>query len=221
MNRADMQSALEASLLDAVNIFGASGSGTRTDAMNRALDAAVRDFNRLLPRIVQDTLTLVQDQRDYPADPQATAFHTTPLVEDNIARSIDSPQRARVVPMPLLTRGSANAKTWTFRPTPDALTLAQIGTSYPFSYFAAHVLANADADTTLEDEDAPLLLLRAQAECMKEMAIRNIGKPVQLRDGQYSQTRNGTPAALYDLLMQMFEQQTRSDAGPPRMSNRA
>ncbi len=66
-------------------------------------------------------------------------------------------------------------------------------------------MATTDSDTTVPDEHRGLLLLRAQAEAMQELAARNIAKPVQLRDGQGGAPRNGVPAALHAQLMDAFE----------------
>jgi len=48
------------------------------------------------------------------------------------------------------------------------------------------------------------LLLRAQAECCKELAMRNVAKPVTMRDGGGGQPRNGTPGHLYSVLLAEF-----------------
>ena len=50
-----------------------------------------------------------------------------------------------------------------------------------------------------------LLLLRAQAEACRELALRNVSKPVTMRDAVGSQPRNGTPSALYQMLLTEFE----------------
>ena len=36
------------------------------------------------------------------------------------------------------------------------------------------------------------------------MALRNMAKPVTMRDGISGQTRNGTPASLYQSLLKEF-----------------
>ena len=61
------------------------------------------------------------------------------------------------------------------------------------------------ANTTVEAKDRALFLLRAHAEVARELAARNITKPVRLRDGFSQGPRNATPAALYDALMREFE----------------
>ena len=47
--------------------------------------------------------------------------------------------------------------------------------------------------------------VRAQAEAMRELAMRNVVKPQQMRDGYTSMPRNGTPAALFETLLAEFK----------------
>jgi hypothetical protein len=82
-----------------------------------------------------------------------------------------------------------------------------LGSEFRYYYFALHSIGAAAADTTVKASDRGLLLLRAQAEAMKEMAMRNIKKPVQMRDGLASAPRNGTPASLFQALMDQFEKE--------------
>lgn len=92
-------------------------------------------------------------------------------------------------------------------PAPSALQIEVYGAAMPYIYQAGHIISDVDGETTVREGDKGLLILRAQAEAMKEMAARNIKKPVQLRDGLGSSPRNGTPAAVYEQLMKAFESQ--------------
>lgn len=96
----------------------------------------------------------------------------------------------------------------TMTPAPTALHTAAFGRDVGFWYFAKHVLSDvvngAANSTTVNEMDKGLLLLRAQAEAMRELAIRNVNKPVQLRDGLSGTPRNSTPSALYEALMRAF-----------------
>ena len=53
-----------------------------------------------------------------------------------------------------------------------------------------------------EDRD---LLLRAQAEAIKEIAIQNAGKPGNWKGDDASMPRNNTCSAVYQQLMAEFE----------------
>lgn len=80
------------------------------------------------------------------------------------------------------------------------------GATFRFWYFAQHVLSEAPGLTTINPSDRGLLLLRAQAEAMRELAMRNVIKPQAMRDGYSSTPRNGTPAALFETLLAEFKE---------------
>ena len=90
-------------------------------------------------------------------------------------------------------------------PPPTAAQITQLGSAYKFYYFVGHVVGVNAADTSVLPGDRGLLLLRAQAEAMKELFMRNVGKPVAMRDGLSQGTRNGTPGYLFEVLMKLFE----------------
>lgn len=91
-----------------------------------------------------------------------------------------------------------------FAPAPNAMHLAALGSTFKFYYFGTHAIGVDAADTTIALQDRGLLLLRAQAEAMMELTLRNAGKPVQLRDGLSGTPRNSTPRALYEALIAAF-----------------
>lgn len=91
-------------------------------------------------------------------------------------------------------------------PAPTPRQLAVWGSTLRFWYFAEHVLSEVSGETTVNDNDQGLLLLRAQAEAMRELAMRNVVKTQQMRDGYSGTPRNGTPTALFELLLQEFRE---------------
>jgi hypothetical protein len=97
--------------------------------------------------------------------------------------------------------------TWVlaFDGPPTQAHLNAYGSTFKFWYFATHNLGEGTT-STLASVDRPLLLLRAQAELMRELAMRNVNKPVQLRDGLTATPRNSTPAALWQALLKEFEE---------------
>lgn len=193
--------------MDAASIFG-EVSGDIDAAMDRHLDAAVSDFDRVLPRLVSAQIHLVAGTANYAAAADAQRFHSTELVDNQNELDPYDERRVQVVPTPILTTLNG-VKAWQFRPAPNAKLLGLLGACYPLTYYAAHKLDADQANTTLDVSQIPLLVLRAQVESLRELAIRNAHKPVALRDPQYSTTKNGTPAALADQFMRMWEQQTR------------
>lgn len=209
--RSVARTALGKSLQDALTIFGAD-AGAQDPHLDRHLDAAVTDFGRVAPLLVSTTLSLVADVANYVAPADAVRFHSTELVADQNELPPWDSSRLQIVPEPFIT-SIAGARCWQFRPTPTNAMLAKLGSSsYPYTYFARHVLSEVDGATTIILEHQSLLVMRAQVESMREMAIRNAHKPIAVRDGMYSQTKNGTPAALADQFMRMWEQLVRPAA---------
>lgn len=92
-----------------------------------------------------------------------------------------------------------------FSPAPTPRQLQVWGSEFRFWYFARHVLGEAAGETTVNPGDRGLLLLRAQAEAMRELAMRNVVKPMAMRDGYSSTPRNGTPSALFESLLAEFK----------------
>lgn len=89
------------------------------------------------------------------------------------------------------------------QPAPTERQLALLGSPCPYRYAAPHLLS--DSQSSLSDEDAQLLILRAQAEAMRELAMHHATKPFQLRDGISATPRNGMPGYLYSVLLEEFE----------------
>lgn len=91
-----------------------------------------------------------------------------------------------------------------FEPAPSAEHIALRGAVCKFYYMANHSIGSVAVATTVAPQDRGLLLLRAQAEAMLELTLRNVAKPVQLRDGLSGTPRNSTPRALFDALLTQF-----------------
>lgn len=91
-------------------------------------------------------------------------------------------------------------------PAPTAAQIAVYGSTYGFYYFASHELTDQEATSTLPERSRNLVLLRAQAEACRELALRQLTKPISLRagGGSTAQTRNMTPSALFQALMEEF-----------------
>jgi hypothetical protein len=208
--RSDARTALSKSLLDALTVFGADATAQQPH-LDRQLDAATADFNRVAPRLVSTTLTLVADTANYAAPADALRWHSTELIDDQAEKVPWDEFRLQTVPTPFLTVVEGT-RCWQFRPTPTTFMLDRIGSVYPYTYVAGHKLSETEAETTLQTEQLPLLILRAQVEALRELAIRNAHKPIAVRDGMHSQTKNGTPAAIAEQFMRLWEQLVRPAA---------
>jgi hypothetical protein len=112
-------------------------------------------------------------------------------------------------PLPLIGVAEAeDGRVITLRPAPTAEQVRMFGAEYRYYYFAAHALTDSATTSTLLEKDRALLLLRAQAEAMRELSFRGYKKPVTLRAGSgvggAQVSKNQTPPALWDLLMQEY-----------------
>ena len=199
---------LASSLLDARSLFGEDGSAAQGAALDHHLRAAAADFNRVRPRVEAFELTLIADQADYPAPAGSLRFHLAEMVEANAAIEPYDSRRQAQVPLPVLIR-SSSGRSWRFRPVPTQRLIHALGCRYRYTAIVAHVLADDAGDTTFADADLPLLVMRAQVESLRALAIRNAHKPFTTRDPSYGQTRNSTPAALAQMTLDAWEVQVR------------
>lgn len=201
MSRDSILADYKASLLDSAERFTAPANGD----FNRHLDAAVVDLSRLHQRILKDSITLTTADDEYPA-PAGLRRVTRTLWGRNHNRAARYWDSNFVQSLPTLRAiESASGRVLQLSRLVTASELAEIGAECPYFYEAAHVIGADAVDTSVPDYDRPLLILRAQVEAMKELAMRGVGKPVALRDGVSNTPRNAHPAALADFLMQQFE----------------
>lgn len=200
MSQADLVADLKASLQDAANVFTAAADAD----FIRHLTAAALDMRRKRPRTLLGTITLVADQDAYAAPADFAAFKSDLWgigARKYQPWEVNHPGRLPDVS----ASGDAGAQTLYLSPAPTSFQIGVLGAAYKFYYYAAHSISATAASTTILPADRGLLLLRAQAEAMKEMSMRNIGKPVTMRDGMSQGPRNGTPSALFIELMKLFE----------------
>lgn len=203
MSRADLVADLTASLHDAADVFTDAG------AMARLLDVAALDFSRHRARTLLGTLTAEVGRMDYPAPADLYAFKSSLW---GIAPAVRAKPWERNYPGPLpdvRAVDGATGRELHLTPAPTQQHLSALGAEFRFYYFGKQVIGDTAAETTLRDGDRHLLLLRAQAEAMREMSIRNSGKPARMNDGLHSSPRNMTPAALHAEMMREWESKVR------------
>jgi len=200
MSQADLVADLKASLQDAADVFTAANDAD----FIRHLDSAALGLARHRPRTLLGSLVLMADQSAYAAPDDFHAYKAS-LWGDVRLRPWEKAWPGRLPD--LRVAEMAGSLQLHLIPAPTAAQIAVLGADYRFYYYARHLVGVAAADTTVRAADRGLLLLRAQAEAMKELAMRNIKKPVQLRDGISSSPRNGTPSYLYEALLDQFEKE--------------
>jgi hypothetical protein len=204
MNMADLAADLKASILDAAGMFTAAADAD----FQRHLKKAAEDFGRSRPLVRTGSITVVADQAEYAAPSdlvqiKAPLWGIQPIKGPQPwERNFTAPPRLRVT-----VSGSAPpARKLQLDPPPTSTQIGYLGSEYRFYYYAAHVISDTAANTTILAGDRELLLLRGQAEAMRELAMRGVAKPVQLRDGLGMGPRNAHPAALYDALLCEFRE---------------
>jgi hypothetical protein len=198
MSKADLVADLRDSLQDAAKVFVAANDAD----FKRHLDAAALEMVCKRPRTMLGTLTLVAEQFNYAAPADFLSYKAA-LWGIGRVQPWDKSYTGKLPDVRCALNGAV--RELHFLPPPTATQITVLGASFKFYYFAAHTIDATAANTTILPGDRGLLLLRAQAEAMKEMAMRNIGKPVQMRDGMSNGPRNGTPSFLFDVLMKQFE----------------
>lgn len=189
MTRAEILAQYCASLGEVEQQFQVPNHGDYLRHLNTALPA----MTHKRPLLKRATLTLVADEPYYTAD--------LPLDIDSV-HSIVWPSGPSTYnyPAPRLLYQPGFI---TVSPTPST-TLVACFPTVSYQYYAKHsILADS---TTLRDNDVPLLILRAQAEAMRELAMRSHQKPVSLRGGSGGGAlSNMQPSALYEMLLAEFQ----------------
>jgi hypothetical protein len=203
MSEADLVADLKASLFDTASVF----ESEQDAVFKRFLAQALPDMGVKRPITRLGTVDLVANQARFEVTADDFAQLKVDLWRD--ASRLPRPwEPGYPGALPRVTAQRDADKWWIcLDPAPTALHLSALGSTFKFYYFALHVVAPMEADTTVSMADRGLLLLRAQAEVMLALALRNAGKPVAMRDGLSGVARNSTPAALHEQLLQRFWEQ--------------
>jgi len=201
MSQADLVADLKAVLNDAAGKFTAAADAD----FIRHMDIAALDVARVRPRRIMGSLTLVADQPNYAA-PADLLRPMNPYWGDNekAARKPWDSNWPGSLPSLRLVENSGARELW-LDPAPTASQITDLGSTYRYSYHAAHAVGALAADTTVQPGDRALLLIRAAAQALQELANKDVSKPVQLGNaGVGSMPKNGTPGALAEQLMKLF-----------------
>jgi hypothetical protein len=193
---------LKRSLHDSAAVFDAPGDADFVRFLNQALpDMGWKRSRTLVGKVLLVAGIPSYSLADYP-DFYGYKAH---LWDINPASRLQPWEPGYPGALPRLSNYRDGMGQWlAFEPAPSAEHIAQRGAVCKFYYMANHALGVVAADTTVAPKDRGLLLLRAQAETMLELTLRNVSKPVQLRDGLSGTPRNSTPRALYDALLTTF-----------------
>lgn len=175
MSQADLVSDLKRSLHDAAGVF--NDAAVPDGDFLRFLQVAFTGMQAKRPRTLLGSVTLVAEQDLYPlALADFAQYKTHQWGGKNIRPWLPCHPGA----LPRIGAVNTGAG-WSlvFDPAPTRAHIDAYGSAFRFWYYGTH---SADgAGSTLAAPDRPLLILRAQAEAMRELSMRNINKPVQLR----------------------------------------
>ena len=197
MNRPDLLKAYSDSLLDSQRAF-------KAEDFERHMDTALRELAQFYPRRMLAELNAMPMQREYecPADlieVLATHYGRAEKAQRQPWDAGYPTQRLPEVTVQYRADGSRYLQVF---PAPSYQLLAQIGTVVGYEYSAGHVVT--DSYSSLTPVLVHLAILRAQAEAMRELAMRNSSMPTQVKDSLTNTPANGTPSYLYQLLMDEF-----------------
>lgn len=172
----------------------------------RHLDISADDLSRVKPRTLIGSAILVAGQTNYaaPADVRSLKFSLWGTLQRRSRKPWQSNWPGKMPTLTLTDNG--NISEIYLSPAPTAEQIADLSSDYKFYYFATHKIDVAANNTTVPVRDRALLLIRATAQAMTELAHHNLASPVQLgNSGIGSMPKNGTPGALSVMLMTLFE----------------
>lgn len=195
LSQADLVADLKASLLDAAKVFTAPGDADFIRHLQRAA-AALTQVRR---RTLAGTLALEAGRADYPAPPDLWLFKSTAWGAGHGVQPWERAWPGRLPDVRLIDG------VLVFVPAPTAHQVAVLGAACPIFYYARYTVGENAADTTVEPADRSLLLLRAQAEAMRELAMRDSVRPVSAQSAYSSLSKTGQPAALAQWFLDEFE----------------
>ncbi len=202
MSEADLVADLKASINDAASVFAAASDAD----FKRHLAVAALAFGRIRARTLVDSLALVADQAEYAVPTGYLGFKSSlwGIAPKARAQPWEKSWPGRLPDVRYVEKADGTKKLY-LDPPPSAAQIAALGAEFRYYFFAAHVIDADAAKTTILPGERALLLLRAQAEAMRELTFRGLKKPVQLRDGYSGTPRNGMPSYLFELLMKEFQ----------------
>jgi len=198
----------QASLSDAAGVFG---DDTTTPTLEQNLTrhlkvaALALSVDGKRPLVKSAEFTVVAGTARYAEVPDDLVVPRANLWPTYAAQSLQ-PWEQPIEPLPAIYKiTTAAGDVLMLSPAPTCAQVRAYGSTFGYTYLAAHAVTD-DADTsTLLVTDKNLVILRAQVEAMREMAFRNIHKPVNLKAaGGGAVSSNMQPSALYEKLLEEY-----------------
>jgi hypothetical protein len=192
---------LKASLHDAAQYFQGTDADPEAD-FKRHLRVAAADLAARQGQTLMGEITLEAGVSIYSGLPADMTAIKAPLwgTQDRV------PPYADHYPGPLPRARLADQSgtpVLYLTPAPTQRQIELLGSSYQFFYSASYWTGDVNDSLDLSTTERELLMLRAQAEACRELAIQNMTRPVETRTS-LSMPRNSTPGALWQALMDEF-----------------
>jgi hypothetical protein len=164
----------------------------------RHLALAARRLDGKRPRERLSMLAVTAGEVDYPAATGSLAIFTHEWGQG----SVRQPWDGDFIGLPPLIRqiDSDDGPRWRLSARPTANQIAAWGATLPVRYQVAHEIS--ELRVTPPDSDRPLVLLAALIEALRDLSIETA--VVQLHKGLTGLPTAGTPAYLYERLLQEF-----------------
>ncbi len=201
MTLTELRIDLIAMLMDSADRF------TDPDDFDRHLNAATVDLSRVMPRIVSESLSLVADESFYdaPADLMQPRSLDWGMKELGCRKPWNSDYPGRLPRLEVLI--VSGERKLMLSPPPSADQISLLGSDAAYRYSGRYTLDDVAENTTVPDTARHLLLLRALAEAMQDLANRGVSKPVTLGGkAGLSVPKNGSPAYMAEQLLKRFEE---------------
>lgn len=199
MSLADLLVTHKAALMDAADVFASGGS----EDLELHLKTAADDFRRVKPNMQYGEITLVAEQRAY-ALPAGIGDYRYDTWGQRRKLTWERGYSGRLPRTQLAV--VAGVQKLVLDPAPTQANIDDAGSILPYYHAVPHVIHATDgAQTTIPLALRGLLILRAQVEAMRQLAMRNSQKQVSMMEGYGNVSRNGTASYLFEALSQEFE----------------
>ena len=196
MSLEQLTKSLKTSLMDSAGLF--------LDELPQLLTIAAEDLAKVRRRTLVGSIQLRPGKDIYLAPEDLMDFKlSTWGQQQRKTMKPWQPKYPRQLPDVSVLDGSPKYLVLSFIPTCGQIGL--MGSEFRFFYFANHHIDEDGSKTTVSESERNLLLLRAQAEAMKWLSMRNVDKTVSAKHAISGASKGGVPAALYRILLEDWE----------------
>lgn len=184
---------------DATEVFNAPDDGD----YKRHIELATLRIDEKRPYVVDASVTVQAEQASYPAPADLLRLWgpTWGLSQRQHLAPWDPRHPGRMPRLRLASVGGV--RSLLLDPAPTNHQVAQCGETYTYRYYAKHQVD--DLASTVDIEDKRYLLMAALIEAVRELASRNVLKPIQLHRGVGAVPTSATPLELYRTLTEQWE----------------